>query len=1341
MNESTRERELESILHAYLQAIDAGRSPDQEELIERHPDFADDLRAFFADQNHMNRFVNSMQKVQVGDVTIDGAGAGGTDDALERIRYFGDYELLEEIARGGMGVVYKARQVSLNRIVALKMILAGQFASAAQVRRFHTEAEAAANLDHPNIVPIYEIGVHEGRHYFSMKLIVAVPMSDGTSDPRGVARLIATVARAVHFAHQRGIIHRDLKPANILMDAQGQPHVTDFGLAKRTDGESDLSQSGAILGTPAYMAPEQAAGRKGLTVAADVYSLGAILYEWLAGRPPFVGDNLMDVLGQVLEKEPVPPSRLRPGIDRDLETIVLKCLDKDPGRRYPSAEGLAEDLDRWLRGEPIEARPARALEKAWKWVRRKPALAALAATIAVATVALFISGAVFNAHLRLAGKEIDTQKAEIKRIRGEAAATLADANKRLDDAKVVQRRTAFWGDLGRAHRELKERYPLRGSEILDRHLDSDLRGWEWHYLRRQCQSELYSIQSGELCLAWSPDGAHLATVFEQNRVIVFRDAATGRIVRRLSHPEEQGMFAGVAFDKTGKRLLGFDYAKRFTLWELPSGKVIRSWNEKDTWGPAVLRPDGLQIATAVERDSDQVQLWDADTGKLIKALQIPLPYEHRNTEGITYAGAMVRALAYSPDGKRLAVGTVGGLLTVWNTDTHEKTGELAFGRFIESLAFDPANNLLYALDAGANIHLVGVDPQGKCSKLNSVYLGKVNEGKRNRTRAATLAVDPRGGRLATASVDRVLRLWKVRDNDLHLLATYSGHEQEMDAVAFSPDGRRIATLDFEWFKSRPIKIWDADNLDVPADGWPAHLTTDVLACAPDPTGRYLAVARAHRPPLRLGSSAELCDAKTGKVLWELCAHDRWTGVPSRQALAFSPDGKRLATMDAIDSPNVVRVWDVENRKKLFDLEKAGEHLTYSPDGRWLATMGRHDGVIQFWDAATGKRAFTHTCSKKYDDGNATQYGAILAFTPDSKSLVIGSGLLMEVSDDGLKEVHTFAFPERGWVGGTGCLAVSPDGRFLAASAFPGAVDLWDLEKRKLHQKVSESRLPWTHSGSFHNRWLAFTPDSKRLAYATEFGAVHLWDVEAGQDVLVLDEGQDRDYDRVLLFFSKDGHKLTALSKNKAWLNGRCRWAVWNATPLADEVLAARVASKLVDELAKSVGLKDEMRGRIEANADLKPIVRAAALKQLDEFTENTGELNDLAYAVAIKSNATAEEYRLAVRQAERAHALAPTNPHFRHTLGVAYLRVGEYVKAREAIRHAIATRPEGKRREEYYDLAFLAMIEHHLGDSGAARTLLEKLRKADSGAGPVGVAESQYRAFLAEAEALIEGKR
>ena len=308
---------------------------------------------------------------------------------------FGDYELLGEIAHGGMGVVYKARQSSLNRVVALKMVLGGKLASAADLQRFRAEAEAVAHLDHPSIVPIYEIGEQQGQQYFTMRLVEGGSLAELLSrEPnhfteREAAQLIATAARAIHCAHQHGILQRDLKPANILIDAQKRPHITDFGLAKNIKTSSDITLSGTVLGTPAYMAPEQAAGQvKEVSTATDVYSLGAILYELLVGRPPFQADTVLETLRKVTDEEPARPGTINHRFDRDLETICLKCLEKDPPRRYGSAEALADDLERWLKHEPILARRVSTPERIWKYARRRPALAALVTTIVLALIAI-----------------------------------------------------------------------------------------------------------------------------------------------------------------------------------------------------------------------------------------------------------------------------------------------------------------------------------------------------------------------------------------------------------------------------------------------------------------------------------------------------------------------------------------------------------------------------------------------------------------------------------------------------------------------------------------------------------------------------------------------------------------------------------------------------------------------------------------------------------------------------------------------------------------------------------------------------------------------------------------
>jgi serine/threonine-protein kinase len=290
----------------------------------------------------------------------------------------GDYELVEEIGRGGMGVVYRARHVVVGRAVALKMILSGEFASDSETRRFRAEAEAAANLDHPNIVPILEVGEHLGRPYYTMRLLpggsLRPRLRESRISPKGAARLLSTVARAMHHAHRRGFVHRDLKPANILFDEAGKPFITDFGLAKRLDraGQTGL---GALLGTPGYMSPEQAAGRTDITASADIYSLGVVLYELLAGRAPFRAATEMETLVLVMEGEPLQPRQINPAVPSDLEFICLRCMEKDPSRRYPSAAALADDLDRYLLGEVVEGRRGKMIEAVIRKARREPVLA------------------------------------------------------------------------------------------------------------------------------------------------------------------------------------------------------------------------------------------------------------------------------------------------------------------------------------------------------------------------------------------------------------------------------------------------------------------------------------------------------------------------------------------------------------------------------------------------------------------------------------------------------------------------------------------------------------------------------------------------------------------------------------------------------------------------------------------------------------------------------------------------------------------------------------------------------------------------------------------------------
>ena len=392
MTDSPENQEALDLLDDYLARLQAGEAPDREALVRAHPELESALDCLEA----------------LEDLAPPPAGktGGGKDDTVDVLpsmgqlpRAFGQYELLMEIGRGGMGVVYKARQESLDRTVAVKMILGNYLASEEHVRRFQTEAKAAARVRHPNIVHIHEVGQLHGQDYFVMEHIegesLAQRVTRAKVDVEAAVRLVAAVARAVDHLHQEGILHRDLKPSNILLDAQEQPYVTDFGLAKIFTPGSEVTATGVITGTPSYMAPEQASGRgSAVGPAVDVYSLGAILYELLTGRPPFREENPLDTLMEVLSREPTLPRQLNPRIPRELELVCLKCLAKSPQDRYASAGSLADDLEHFARGEALEVRPPNLGQKLWRWTRRQPALASRLASLGLFYLAFCVVEAV-----------------------------------------------------------------------------------------------------------------------------------------------------------------------------------------------------------------------------------------------------------------------------------------------------------------------------------------------------------------------------------------------------------------------------------------------------------------------------------------------------------------------------------------------------------------------------------------------------------------------------------------------------------------------------------------------------------------------------------------------------------------------------------------------------------------------------------------------------------------------------------------------------------------------------------------------------------------------------------
>jgi serine/threonine protein kinase len=640
------------------------------------------------------------------------------------------YELLAELGRGGMGVVYKVRHKVLSRVVALKMILVGGHAGDADLARFLSEAETVAQLQHPGIVQLFEFGQHGGLPYFTLEFIpggtLAGRLRSAAMSPQEVARVVEKLARGMHYAHQRGIVHRDLKPANVLMGPDGAPKITDFGLVKRTEVGDGLTATGAVMGTPSYMAPEQAGGRgKEVGPAADIYALGAILYECLTGRPPFRAATKLDTLMQVLSDEPVPPRQRHPRVPRDLDTICLKCLEKDPRRRYPSAEALADDLRRYLSHEPIVARRTGIWEQTVKFARRQPLIATLLTCASLGVlIGLFIQW-------QFSSKLIDISSLSLAPARTTAPALPAVRNPGevpYPPREVIDRTLA-----GFAYRVWCVAFSPDGKRLAAGGDEPVVRVWD-DPLTNPLPQVLQGHSDSVYGLAFAPNGSLLATGSGDRTVKVWD--ASSRLVKRTLAGHRRRVLA-VAFSHDGKLLASAGDDEVIKLWDPESGELVRELaGHTDAVYGLAFGAEGRLASVSHDRT---VILWDATQGRCLHQL--------------SGHDQVVRAVTLSPDGATVASAGWDGAVRLWNATTGQVLDHLGplnpqSPKKINSLAFSPDGKLLFTAEE-RELNMWDVQARQPAP-------GKVSGGPYGIISCVT--VSPDGKAIAFAGWDRLVRI-------------------------------------------------------------------------------------------------------------------------------------------------------------------------------------------------------------------------------------------------------------------------------------------------------------------------------------------------------------------------------------------------------------------------------------------------------------------------------------------------------------------------------------------------------------------------------------------------------